>query len=207
MTRVKVCGITRYEDARLAVDLGAWAIGMILWPGSPRHIDQATAASIARRLPALVTTVGVFVNQDLDAVNGAVASCALGAVQLHGEEDAAYAAGVSARVIRATSLERCTPEWIDGLPPSTTLLLDASDPVKRGGTGRTIDWTRAAEVARRRPVILAGGLTPENVGEAIRRVRPAAIDVSSGVEATPGIKDAGRLRALFAALEQVEAGR
>jgi len=192
---VKVCGITRLEDAIAAVDAGASAIGFVFWPGSPRFVDPYRARTIAARLPPFVTPVGLFVNQPLAYLNGVAALVRLGAVQLHGDETPEFAAGVAAPVIRALPVEAASV-W----PADTTLLLDAHDPVKRGGTGRTIDWSAAADLAATRRVLLAGGLTPDNVADAIARVRPFGIDVSSGVEHAPGIKDHQRIRALFEAV-------
>jgi phosphoribosylanthranilate isomerase len=194
---VKICGITRVEDARAAVAAGAGAIGFVFWPTSPRFIDPHRARTIAAMLPPFVTAVGVFVNQALDYVNGVASLVRLGAVQLHGDETPEFAAAVSRPVIKALSVgDADTRAW----PADTTLLLDVHDPVARGGTGRTIDWTVAAHVAARRRILLAGGLTPENVADAIARVRPFGIDVSSGVERAPGTKDHQRLRALFEAV-------
>ena len=194
---VKICGITRAEDAEAAVAAGAGAIGFVFWPKSPRFIDPHRARKIAATLPPFVTAVGVFVNQPLDYVNGVASLVRLGAVQLHGDETAGYAAGISTPVIKAvTVVDPQLSIW----PADTTLLLDVHDPEKRGGTGRTIDWTAAAAVAAQRKILLAGGLTPDNVADAVARVRPFGIDVSSGVERAPGIKDHQRLRALFEAV-------
>jgi len=192
---VKICGITRPEDAQAAADAGANAIGFVFWPKSPRCIDPYRARAIAARLPPFVTPVGLFVNQPADYVNAVASLVRLGVVQLHGDETPACAASIVAPVIRALPVEKAGA-W----PEGTMLLLDAHDPVQRGGTGRLIDWTAAAAIASRRRVLLAGGLTPENVGEAIARVRPFGIDVSSGVEREPGVKDHQRLRALFEAV-------
>jgi phosphoribosylanthranilate isomerase len=192
---VKVCGITRLEDAIAAVDAGAHAIGFVFWPDSPRFVDPYRARAIAARLPPFVTAVGLFVNQPLSHVNGVAALVRLGAAQLHGDETPEFAAGVTAPVIRALPVDAAAA-W----PAGTTLLLDAHDPVKRGGTGRTIDWAAAADLAAHRRVLLAGGLTPDNVADAIARVRPFGIDVSSGVERAPGVKDHQRIRALFEAV-------
>jgi phosphoribosylanthranilate isomerase len=199
LPRIKVCGITRAEDARLAADLGAWAVGFIFWPGSARVIEPRRARDIVRALPPFVTPVGVFVNQPAADVEEIAGFVHLGAVQLHGDEPPAMAHGLSHRVIKAVPLDADgralgLDDW-----PDTLVLLDAHDPVRRGGTGRAIDWNAAAAVARTRPIVLAGGLTAENVGEAVAQVRPAAIDISSGVEAAPGLKDHMRMRALFAA--------
>ena len=194
---VKICGITRVEDADAAVAAGAGAIGFVFWPTSPRFIDPYRARTIAARLPPFVTVVGVFVNQPIDYVNGVASLVRLGAVQLHGDETPAFAAAVSRPVIKAVSVGGLdTRAW----PARTILLLDAHDSVARGGTGRTIDWTAAADVAAQRTILLAGGLTPDNVADAVARVRPFGIDVSSGVERAPGIKDHQRLRALFEAV-------
>jgi phosphoribosylanthranilate isomerase len=196
---VKVCGITRSEDARAAVEAGAAAIGFVFWPGSPRFIDPYRARAIAADLPALVTTAGVFVNQPADYINAVAALVPLGAVQLHGDEDAAFAARIVRPVIKAVAVGGTAPdpaEWSDRV----LILLDAGDPERRGGTGRPIDWTVAAATARRRPTILAGGLTAENVSHAIRTVAPFGVDVSSGVERSPGIKDHARIRAFFEAV-------
>jgi phosphoribosylanthranilate isomerase len=198
---VKVCGITRAEDAAAAVRQGAAAIGFVFWPGSPRFIDPRRARAIAAELPASVAAVGVFVNQAAADVNRVAEEVGLAVVQLHGDETPEYADAVQRPVWKACSVHDAVPaDW----PLGVRLLLDAADPVRRGGTGRTIDWAAAARLAAQRPVILAGGLTPENVAEAVARVRPFGIDVSSGVERSPGIKDAERLEALFAALEAYE---
>jgi phosphoribosylanthranilate isomerase len=194
---VKICGITRPEDAEAAVDSGAGAIGFIFWPKSPRFIDPFRAEKIAARLPAFVTPVGVFVNQSAEYVNGVARLVRLGAVQLHGDETIEYAATIRSAVIKALKVGDTR---VDFWPGRDTVLLDADDPVRRGGTGQTVDWAGAASVAARRKVLLAGGLTPENVCDAIARVRPFGIDVSSGVERAPGIKDHQRLRALFEAV-------
>jgi len=194
---VKICGITRVEDAEAAVAAGASAIGFVFWPDSPRFVDPHRARQIAAILPPFVTPVGVFVNQPLDYVRGVASLVRLGAAQLHGDETTEYAARLSTPVIKAVSTaDAGTRAW----PPPALLLLDVHDPVKRGGTGLTIDWTAAAAVAAQRSILLAGGLTPDNVAEAVARVRPFGIDVSSGVERTPGIKDHQRLRALFEAI-------
>ena len=196
---VKICGITSLEDAEAAVDAGAGAIGFIFWPNSPRFVDPHRARKIAAALPPFIPPVGVFVTQTLDYVNGVASLVRLGAVQLHGDETAEFAAAVSHPVIKAIAAGR---DEADVWPARVRLLLDVHDPVARGGTGRTIDWAAAADIAARRPVLLAGGLTPDNVADAVARVRPFGIDVSSGVERAPGIKDHRRLRALFEAVHE-----
>ena len=200
---VKVCGITRLEDANEAVACGAGALGFVFWPKSPRFVDPYRARAIVRSLPPFIATVGVFVNQPAEYLNGVASLVGLSAVQLHGDETPAFAADIRRPVIKAIAIGGGTDgAVVDGWADRVTLLLDADDPQKRGGTGRTIDWTRAAALAAARRVILSGGLTPDNVVDAIRTVRPFGIDVSSGVEQSPGIKDHDRLRALFDALTE-----
>jgi len=196
---VKICGITRPADASAAVEAGANALGFVFWPNSPRFVDPYAARAIVGKLPPFVVPVGVFVNQPVEYVRGVAALVGLGAVQLHGDEDPAYLAGIRYAVIKAVSVGD-RPDQLDQWSPRTMLLLDVRDPVARGGTGRTIDWTAAASIARRRRSLLAGGLTPDNVAEAIALVQPYGIDVSSGVERSPGVKDPARIRALFEAV-------
>jgi phosphoribosylanthranilate isomerase len=197
---VKICGITRREDAEMAVARGAMAIGFVFWPDSPRFIDPYRARHIAAVLPPFVSTVGVFVNQPKDYINGVASVVPLSVIQLHGDEPPSFAASLSRPVLKALT-------WIDaptvsGWPAHVTLLVDAHDPIKRGGTGAIADWPAAASLARQRRVVLAGGLTPDNVAEAIEAVHPFGIDVSSGVESSPGIKDQRRIAALFEAIER-----
>lgn len=191
---VKICGITRADDADAAVAAGADAVGFVFWADSPRFVDPYRARAIAATLPPFVTPVGVFVNQSAAYVMAVVSLVRLGAVQLHGDEGEAYARSLQVPVIKAvTPASPGASAW----PRRHLLLVDADDPVHRGGTGRTTDWDRAAALAAERPILLAGGLTPANVADAIVRVRPFGIDVSSGVERSPGVKDHPRLRALF----------
>src|SRR5829696_705238 len=197
---VKICGITRADDAETAVEAGAGAIGFIFWPGSARFIDPHRARAIAAALPPFVTPVGVFVNQPIDYVRGVASLVRLGVVQLHGDETPAYAAQLVTPVLKVVAVGDGHEQRVAAWPTQTTLLLDVDDPVKRGGTGRTIDWSAAAAIAATRRVFLAGGLTPDNAADAVARVRPYGIDGSSGVEREPGIKDHQRLRALFEAL-------
>lgn len=199
--RIKVCGIRRLEDALLAVDVGASAIGFIFWPASPRFIDPFRARAVAAALPPFVTRIGVFVNQPPDYVKSVVGLVRLGAVQLHGDENPGSYASAGVPVIKSVAVdERFRPISVEDIQSDVTVLLDAHDPVVRGGTGRTIDWSAAADAARRRRVILSGGLTPSNVRDAVEAVSPYAVDVSSGVETSPGVKDAGKLRAFCAAI-------
>ena len=203
MTRVKICGITRLEDAELATGLGAWALGFILWPGSRRAADPAVAAGIAAELRRRVELVGVFVNPTLDEVAHAADALHLSHVQLHGDEGPAFCAEAGrrsgCRVIKAVRV--ATGADLQDLERFHTdyHLLDAAAPGQRGGSGQTWNWALAARHRSDVPVILSGGLTPETVAEGIAAVRPYAVDVASGVEAAPGVKDPDKLAAFFAA--------
>lgn len=202
MIRVKICGITNLGDALTAVDLGASAIGLVFWPSSPRLVAVPTARRIVQALPPFVAAVGVFVNQ-MESVRGVAEDVGLSVVQLHGDERAEDYCGLPIRVIKAVPVTNGTSARAsDAVPMNVTVLLDAHDPVKRGGTGRPIDWSIAASVARERQVILSGGLNAGNVLDAIRTVQPYAIDVSSGVESEPGRKDPAKLRELFDVLRR-----
>lgn len=206
MTHVKICGIRRLDDALLAAELGASAVGFVFWPSSPRFIDPYRALPIVRALPPFLTTVGVFVDQSYEYVRGVAGLLNLGAVQLHGAEDARAYARSTFRVIKTVPVTDTFDAAMSmaHVPGAATVLLDAHDPIRRGGTGRTIDWMRAAEAARARRVILSGGLTADNVAAAVREVRPYAVDVSSGVESAPGVKAAERLGAFLDAVRDAE---
>jgi len=195
-TRIKVCGITRSGDAERAVELGVDALGFVFWPGSPRCVSLRQAARIAAALPPFVATVGVFVNQPLDEIRTVAAGVGLSAIQLHGDEPPGAWGSVPGRCIKAVGVGReFDAAAVAAWPAAIWPLLDAHDPARRGGTGRAVDWDIAAEVSRTRRIILAGGLDASNIGDAIARVRPFAVDVASGVEREPGIKDPERLRA------------
>jgi phosphoribosylanthranilate isomerase len=200
--RVKICGLTRRQDAELAVELGAAAIGVVFWPSSPRVVTVDQAREVLRELPRHVTRVGVFVNASPSDVASVVASVELDGIQLQGDERVEDYASIPARILRAMPLERDEDVVVAAsLPQHVTVLVDAADRAKRGGTGQRANWAHAATLAEQRPIMLAGGLTAESVAEAVRAVRPWAVDVSSGVEAEPGVKSADRLRAFFAAVE------
>lgn len=189
---IKICGITRVADALHAVEQGATALGFVFWPRSPRFITPERAALIIAELPAEITTVGVFVDELPDLLQQAVSTSGVTAVQLHGDEPPSYANGLTQPPFRSVNLETaasvCTT-W----PPGTTFLLDAADRERRGGTGVAVDWSHAAALARQWPIVLAGGLTPDNVATAISIVDPAGVDVSSGVEQAPGMKDSTKV--------------
>ena len=203
-TRVKICGLTREEDIDAAVAAGADALGFGLWPGSSRAIDEARLARLAARVPAFVTRVGLFVDQADDEIR----RCArhLDLVQLHGNESPDDCARLDIHWIKALRMR----DGIDLHAEATRydaargLLLDAYRPGVPGGTGETFDWSRIpANLAK--PVILAGGLTADNVAEAIHRVRPYAVDVSGGVEAAKGLKDPARIRAFLSQVSHTQA--
>jgi phosphoribosylanthranilate isomerase len=203
---VKICGITRYEDARLALDCGAWAIGFVFHPPSPRWISRERAAEIVRRLPAGALAIGVFVDAPLDEVKAIVEEVGLRGVQLHGSEPPDYAARVRAGVLTIKAFRVGRGFDAAGIDPfrGCRILLDAYRPGVPGGTGATFDWSIAREVGTRFPIILAGGLCPENIEAAIEEARPGGIDVSSGVEARPGEKDTFKIRRLFEAVSRTE---
>jgi phosphoribosylanthranilate isomerase len=201
---VKICGVTTVEDALLAAELGASAIGLVFWPGSPRFVEIAQAKAIVAVLPPFVAAVGVFVNQPEHAAHVA-RDIGLSAVQFHGDEPPDSYRDFPARVIKAIPVRDDTAaDAAAAVPASATVLLDAHDPIRRGGTGQPIDWVVAARIARLRRVILSGGLRAANVAEAVAAVAPYAIDVSSGVEGVFGRKDPAKLRALFGALRAAD---
>jgi tryptophan synthase beta subunit len=199
---VKICGITRLEDALLAADLGASAIGFVFSAKSPRYIAPDHAKVIVERLPACVSAIGVFVDEPVEVLRDVARRVGLSAVQLHGSETPDAAAGLGLRIVKAVPATRGALSSLEKWPPSVTILVDAEDDERRGGTGLRADWRVAREMAAARPLILAGGLTPGNVAQAIREVRPAGVDVSSGVESAPGIKDAAALRRFFDAVRR-----
>ncbi len=211
MTRAKICGITRLEDAELAIELGAWAVGFILWPGSKRACDAGEAARIAARVRRRAELVGVFVNPTLDEVTAAADLIGLSHLQLHGEEGPAFAAEAARRtgckVIKAVSVRsNADLQAVETFRNVDYHLLDTGHATLRGGTGETWDWTLAASRRSTVPKILSGGLNAENVAAGIEAVQPYAVDVASGVEADgqPGVKDPEKLRAFLAAAAGVE---
>jgi len=205
-TRIKICGLTRLEDAQRAADLGAAALGFTFYPPSPRYIEPAAARAIVRRLPPFVTAVGVFANEtDAGRVISRAREAGTTTVQMHGPGFPALDAllAVFTLVVAVAVREDFQPEELRKIK-SNAYLLDAFDPDRLGGTGKTFDWRVAREAKQYGPIILAGGLTPENVTRAVREVRPFAVDVASGVESAPGIKDPAKLRAFFAAVAEAD---
>ena len=204
VTKIKFCGITRLDDAELAVASGAWAIGLIFWPHSPRHTDLDTAAEIAAALKRRVEVVGVFVNATLDEVARTADAVGLTAIQLHGEEGPAYCSEVARRtgckVIKAARVRSRAD--VQALAPFHTdyHLLDSYIAGMPGGSGETFSWEIARAHRSPVPIILSGGLNPDNVADAIAAVHPYAVDVASGVELSPGRKDPEKLQAFAAAV-------
>jgi len=194
---VKVCGITRLPDAQLSVSLGASALGFIFYPPSPRFIPYENAATIARALGDDIAKVGVFVDEEIETVNRVAEIVGLDFVQLHGEEPPEYCRGIERPVIKAMRIKAgFDPASLEGYDVHA-FLLDAYVEDLQGGTGQTFDWERFSSRDFRVPVILAGGLNRENVLHAIDILHPIAIDISSGVEQAPGVKDAEKLTQFF----------
>jgi len=194
---LKICGITRLVDALHAVREGATALGFVFWTNSPRAIAPADAKAIIAALPPTVTPVGVFVDESPETLREVLSVTGVTAVQLHGDEKLADFAFIECAVLKSATLDHLT-ETARAWSAETMLLLDAADRMKRGGTGVVVDWNKAAAAARNHKIVLAGGLTPLNVEEAIRSVRPVGVDVASGVEASPGIKDFAKVSAFLA---------
>ena len=200
--KVKVCGTTRLKDALLAVDCGADAIGFIFYRKSPRAVAARTAKEICSKLPPFVNRVGVFVNETAEKINRIVAQCGLDAVQLHGDESPAFCRKIKCRVIKvvrvkdAASLKELSRYAVDAF------LLDTYEKDQWGGTGKVFDWELAGRAKKYGPVIIAGGLNSRNVKAAIKKVRPYGVDVSSGVEESPGIKDPKKVKSFLKAVRE-----
>ncbi len=205
MVRIKICGITNLEDARLAADLGAHALGFIFYPKSPRAVQPEVAREIIKNLQPFVLRVGVFVDEPAEAVRELVDRVGLDRVQLHGRESPEYCRSLGCRVIKGFRVRggEILRELAEYQGAVQAFLLDAYKPGTPGGTGETFDWEIARQAREYGPVILAGGLTGANVAEAVRIAQPTAVDVASGVEARPGKKEPGKLRAFFEALKEV----
>jgi phosphoribosylanthranilate isomerase len=199
--RVKICGLTVPEEAAACAAAGAWAVGMVFAEGSPRRVGPEDAAAITEALPAGVERVGVFVDPDPREVAAIASGCGLTWVQAHGAVDvAALRAATGLPVIAGVAVDGREAIERAEASPADLVLLDAAVPGRHGGTGRAFRWEILEERPLGRPFALAGGLTPANVAEAVRRLRPAVVDVSSGVERAPGRKDPERVRAFLAAV-------
>lgn len=200
--RVKICGITTIEDASHAAACGADALGFVFYPASPRCIEPDSARRIIAELPPLITTVGLFVDESPDRIRETVEFCGLDTVQLHGKEEPAQCSYPPHRVIKALRLKQGMDASLFAAYRVSALLLDAYVPGEPGGTGQCCDWELARQIASRHRVILAGGLNPENVAAAVRRVRPYGVDVSSGVEKRPGHKDPQKVASFICAARE-----
>jgi len=203
-TRIKICGLTRIEDLQAAVDAGADAIGLVFYPSSPRHVDLNKALALACAVPPFVSVVGLFVNADPRVVRETLAAVPLHLLQFHGDEDEKYCRQFDRPYIKAARVRAGMDlvQYVAGFPSAQAILLDAFVDAY-GGAGKTFDWSLVPS-ALDKPLVLSGGLHAGNVGEAIERVRPAAVDVSSGVEVARGIKDAEKIRAFVAAVRAAE---
>ncbi|HEU5201784.1 MAG TPA: phosphoribosylanthranilate isomerase [Nitrospira sp.] len=205
--KVKICGITNAEDAAAAVAAGADALGFNFYRKSPRYIEPAIAKQIVASLPPFVMPVGVFVNEELTAVRSIMDACGLGMAQLHGDEPVTYCQELSRPVIKALRLRDrrslLAVAEFQGRAGVRGFIVDTFSETAYGGTGQLTDWALASEAAKTATILLAGGLNPTNVAEAIRAVRPYGVDVTSGVESVPGKKDHGKIRAFLDAVRVV----
>jgi phosphoribosylanthranilate isomerase len=208
MTRVKICGITDVGDARRAAELGAWAIGLIFHEPSPRSVDPGVAEAIGAELRRDLEVVGVFANEPLDRVADLAERCSLSILQLHGDEGPAFcreaARRTGARVMKAVRVHDRADVRGAAAFRTDYHLLDAHVPGVRGGTGETFSWELVDAHDRRTPVVVSGGITPDNVEEAITATHPFAVDTASGTEASPGRKDPAKLDAFFRAVERAD---
>lgn len=201
--KVKICGITNWVDARRACEAGADFLGFNFYPRSPRYVDPATARAIVSRLPEHVAAVGVFVNEKEESMLSTARAVGLDYLQLHGDESPALVSRLrrSFAVVKAVRVRKSfRAAELRRFKDASAILLDGFDRRLRGGTGKTFDWSRARGTRRRLRIFLAGGITAENVRDAVRAVQPYAIDVCSGVEAAPGKKDPAKIKALMRAV-------
>lgn len=202
-TRVKICGLTRESDVACAVSAGADALGLVFHRSSPRFVDVDRAAALCRAVPAFVTVVGLFLDEDPDWVRQVVEAVPVELLQFHGTESPAYCQSFGRRYIKALGLgEGGDTADLNAHEQAVGLLLDAHAPGQQGGTGQRLDWSRIPELGDR-PWVLAGGLNPDNVAEAVRTARPYAVDVSSGVEISPGVKDPEKIIAFIDEVNRV----
>lgn len=201
--RIKVCGLTRVEDVQAAVAAGVDAVGLVFYPDSPRHVSIEQAVELCRHVPPFVTVVGLFVNASRAEVHRVIEAVPLNLLQFHGDETADQCEGFGLPYLRVARVRPGVDllEFASQFASARALLLDTWTPAY-GGSGESFDWS-LVPASCPMPVILSGGLTPDNVAEAIRQVRPAAVDVSSGVESAKGIKDAAKIRAFVSAVRGV----
>lgn len=207
MTRIKICGITNIDDALMAIDAGADALGFNFVPGTPRYLKNIQAAAkIIEQLPPFITTVGLFVNADAEVVQGTADGCHLDMLQLHGEESPQFCRSLNHKIIKAvrikneSSVSHLSDYRVSGY------LLDTYVKGVLGGTGVAFDWQLAVKAKQYGRIILAGGLDPDNVASAVEQVRPYGVDVSSRVEASPGRKDPVKVRAFIQNVKEVDRG-
>ncbi len=202
--KIKICGITNIEDAATAVELGADALGFIFYSGSKRFVDPAAARDIILKLPPFITSVGVFVNQDLDEIKRILDITGVNTVQLHGDESPEFCgsvtASVPAKVIKAIRVKDSLDAGSLAQYPVQAILLDTYSDAEYGGTGKSFDWGILKDIDIEQKVILSGGLSPDNVAQAVEAVKPYAVDVNSGVEAGPGKKDHEKLKKFIEAI-------
>ena len=204
MTRIKICGITHLNDALMAIEAGADALGFVFVPNTPRYIHPEQARSIIDQLPPFITTVGLFVNAEQQGIEAIADGCRLNLIQLHGDELPTLCVALSRRVIKAfrvkdeSSVSRLSDYRV------SAYLLDTYVKGAMGGTGKSFDWNLALKAKSYGRIILAGGLTPDNVASAVLQVRPYGVDVSSGVEASPGRKDPAKVKAFIRAVRETE---
>ena len=204
-TRVKICGITSLADAQSAVAAGADVLGFNFFEGSPRHISLEKAAEIAKQIPPAVLRVGVFVNVPAEFITRAIGGCGLNLLQFHGEEPPEFCVQFGLMSMKAIRIRDAASLKEMARFSTDAYLLDAFSPAARGGTGERFNWELAVEAQKfGKPVFLAGGLTPENVADAVRKVRPFGVDVASGVESSPGKKDHAKLRTFIAAVRNAD---
>jgi phosphoribosylanthranilate isomerase len=203
--KLKICGLTNAADVQAAIDAGADYLGFILYPMSPRFISSAKARELIKKVPRKIKTVGVFVNSPPNQIVELMEFCGFNIAQLHGDESAADALEIGReRVWKAMALNTAKDIEQAAAFPAAAILADSIGTVHRGGTGKKCDWQQAAEAAKQLKLILAGGINPENVAEAAKAVKPFAVDVCSGVEASKGIKDHQKILELAAKLKSIK---
>lgn len=205
MTKIKICGIKTVNDALAAMDAGADLLGFNFYPKSPRYIDVGICRDImsVMRKYGHITYVGVFVNASVAQIRATIETCGLSLAQLHGDETPEMLDALNGKAFKAF---RGVPQSINGFARDDTpaLLVDAAVKGAYGGTGITADWSAAAELAKQYSMLLAGGLTPDNVADAVRQVNPWGVDIASGVESSPGMKDAGKMKAFVQEVQRLE---